>query len=104
MKRTITLSMLKSFEKYLHNDEKSKATIEKYVRDIRHFSEYATGRDIDKTLTLEYKAALEKEYAVTSANSMLAALNSFLGFVGWDDCCVKQFKVQKKAYCPEEKE
>ena len=51
MKRTITLSMLKSFEKYLHNDEKSKATIEKYVRDIRHFSEYATGRDIDKTLT-----------------------------------------------------
>ena len=35
---------------------------------------------------------------------MLAALNSFLGFVGWDDCCVKQFKVQKKAYCPEEKE
>ena len=104
MKRTITLSMLKSFEKYLHNDEKSKATIEKYVRDIRHFSEYATGRDIDKTLTLEYKAALEKEYAVASANSMLAALNSFLGFVGWDDCCVKQFKVQKKAYCPEEKE
>lgn len=104
MKRTITLSMLKSFEKYLHNDEKSKATIEKYMRDIRHFSEYATGRDIDKTLTLEYKAALEKEYAVTSANSMLAALNSFLGFVGWDDCCVKQFKVQKKAYCPEKKE
>ena len=104
MKRTITHSMLKSFEKYLHNDEKSKATIEKYVRDIRHFSEYATGRDIDKTLTLEYKAALEKEYAVTSANSMLAALNSFLGFVGWDDCCVKQFKVQKKAYCPEKKE
>ncbi len=104
MKRTITHSMLKSFEKHLHNDEKSKATIEKYMRDIRHFSEYATGRDIDKTLTLEYKAALEKEYAVTSANSMLAALNSFLGFVGWDDCCVKQFKVQKKAYCPEKKE
>lgn len=35
---------------------------------------------------------------------MLAALNTFLRFAGWPDCTVKQFKIQKKAFCSEEKE
>lgn len=35
---------------------------------------------------------------------MLAAINSFFRFMGWYDCCVKQFKIQRKVYCPEEKE
>lgn len=104
MERTITLSMLEAFEQYLIHDEKSKSTIEKYMRDVRHFVEYASECCVDKTMTLAYKSALEKEYAVTSANSMLASLNSFLRLAGWSDLCVKQFKVQKKTYCPEEKE
>lgn len=104
MEKTITLSMLEAFEQYLIQDEKSKSTIEKYMRDIKHFWEYASERYVDKILTVAYKSELEKGYAVTSANSMLASLNSFLRFVGWSDLCVKQFKVQKKTYCPEEKE
>ena len=35
---------------------------------------------------------------------MIVALNSFLKFMGWEDCGVKQFKIQKKTYCTEEKE
>lgn len=35
---------------------------------------------------------------------MIAAVNAFLRFMGWMDCCIKQFKVQKKAFCSEEKE
>ena len=35
---------------------------------------------------------------------MIAALNSFLRYLGWYDCCIKQFKVQKQTYCTEEKE
>lgn len=37
-------------------------------------------------------------------NSMIASLNSFLRFIGLESCCVKQLKVQRKIYCPEEKE
>ncbi len=103
-KRRITPALLISFQQQLIEDEKSAATVEKYMRDIRRFAEFAVDQPIDKSLTLGYKAALEKEYAVASANSMLAALNAFLQFVGWNDLCVKQFKVQKKVYCPEEKE
>ena len=103
-KRCITTAKLKRFQQFLMDDEKSKATIEKYMRDMKHFLEFAGEQNVDKALSLAYKAELEKDYAVTSANSMLASLNSFFRFSGWHDCCVKQFKVQKKAFCSEEKE
>jgi len=53
---------------------------------------------------MDYKSELIKSYAIRSANSMLASLNSFLRFAGWCSFCVKQFKVQKDPYCPQEKE
>ena len=104
MERKITRELLKDFEKNMLEDEKSQATVEKYLRDLHCFVNYANERAIDKTLVLEYKAALAHNYALTSTNSMLAALNAFLRFVGWLDCTVKQFKIQKKAFCSEEKE
>ncbi len=103
-KRIITNQVLSSFEKFLIENEKAQATREKYMRDLRCFAEYVAERPLDKPLILEYKASLERSYAIRSANSMLAALNSILRFMGWHDLCVKQFKVQKEAYCSEEKE
>lgn len=102
--RKINVTSLKEFEKYLYDSEKSRATVEKYMRDIRHFVEYASDCVINKEVVLSYKASLEEKYALTSANSMLAALNSFLRFAEWNELCVKQFRVQKKVYSPEEKE
>lgn len=104
MKRTITLKQLRVFEQYLLNDEKSAATISKYMHDVRCFAEYAGEQPVTKEVTLSYKKWLEGKYAITSANSMLAAMNVFLQFAGWQDCCVKQFRIQRKVYCPEEKE
>ncbi len=103
-KRIITNQVLCSFEKYLIENEKAQATREKYMRDLRCFAEYVAQRPLDKSLILEYKASLERSYAIRSTNSMLAALNSLLRFMGWHDLCVKQFKVQKEAYCSKEKE
>ena len=103
-KRTITNQIINSFEKHLLENEKAGATIQKYMRDIRCFMDYAKDQSLDKTLLLNYKAMLEQNYAVRSANSMLAALNAFFRFQGWHDLCVKQFKVQKEAYCSEERE
>lgn len=103
-KRLITNQTIKMFKKYLIENEKAEATIQKYMRDIRCFAEYMTDRTLDKAEVLKYKAKLEKDYAIRSANSMLAALNAYLRFMGWYDLCVKQFKIQKDAYCSEEKE
>ena len=104
MERIITNSMIGDFECYLRSDEKSDNTIEKYIRDVRAFSAFTEAREISKSVVMEFKASLVESYEVTSANSMIAAVNAFLRFMGWVDCCIKQLKVQKKAFCSEEKE
>ena len=104
MNRFIRNEQLKSYREYLAENEKSKNTVEKYLRDLRAFIRFASGGSVDKLLVLRYKEHLSKTYAVSSANSMLAALNAFFRFAGWEDCRVKQFKLQRPAYCPAEKE
>lgn len=103
-KRTITGDKLKRYEMYLWNDEKSKATVEKYLRDIHRFVEFSKGIAVTKSVVLDYKSHLKENYATASANSMIASINSFFKYLEWNDCCVKQFKVQKKAFAPEETE
>lgn len=92
------------FEKHLREEEKSKVTIEKYLRDVKRWMEFLADRKLDKELMLEYKELLGTRYAASSANSMIAAVNSFLRFKGLENLCVKQFRIQQKIYCPEEKE
>ncbi len=104
MERIITKSMIGDFANYLRSDEKSENTIEKYLRDVRAFSIFSETKEVSKAVVMEFKASLTENYEITSANSMIAAVNAFLRFVGWVDCCIKQFKVQKKAFCSEEKE
>jgi site-specific recombinase XerD len=88
----------------LINEERSRATVEKYVRDVKRFSEFVRGTEIDKRGVLDYKSKLGETYAVTSANSMIAAMNCFFRFCGWHDLCVKQFRIQREAYCSEDRE
>ena len=102
--RIISARLIDDFKQNLYEEERSAATVEKYLRDIRKFAEYAKGAPIDKKMTLSYKEELSSEYAASSANSMIAALNALLRFAGWGDCCVKQLKIQHKAYCSEDEE
>jgi len=104
MKRTIKQTMVNRFIIQMKEEEKSNATIEKYVRDLRGFTEYVGNRSVDKLLVLQYKAKLGEEYKHSSANSMISSINSFFKFVGWLDCCVKQYKIQRRTFCSKETE
>ncbi|MBE5818257.1 MAG: hypothetical protein E7312_04285 [Clostridiales bacterium] len=103
-KRNLTTQIIKEYELYLKDEERSCATIKKYMRDIRAFVRFLGEDEITKQKVLQYKSALSNNYAVSSANSMLAALNSFFRFCGWGDLRVKQFKMQREAYCSKDKE
>lgn len=103
-KKIIDIFKMKKFEVHLREEEKSEATIEKYMRDVSCFVSFIGVKDVCKQGVMEYKQMLGNTYAVASANSMIAALNCFLRFCGWHELCVKQFKIQRQAYCPEEKE
>lgn len=104
MKRILEPKKMQEFEFHLRNEERSAATIEKYMRDVRFFAAFVGETEICKQTILDYKSKLGETYAVASANSMIAAMNCFLRFCGWHDLCVKQFKMQRTVYCPEEKE
>lgn len=100
----ITAEMEILFGEYLEQDEKSKNTIEKYRRDLRKFVEYIDGEEVTKELVIGFKEYLVEHYAVNSVNSIIASLNRFMQFAGWQEFRVKQLKKQRQVYCPEEKE
>ena len=104
-KRMLNDRQICEFLAYLFREEKSAATQEKYLRDVRAFCRYASGQTVTKELVVEYKKhCLERGYAVSSINSMLASVNSLLRFLGWIDCKVKNIRTQRQTYCAEEKE
>ncbi len=101
---TIDNPIIGQFKDSLQVEEKSKATIEKYMRDIRAFAAFLDGQPVTKDAAIRYKQHLSAHYAIASANSMLAAVNSFLRFAGCSDCVVRTFKVQKAVFRSKELE
>lgn len=96
---------IEKFKSYLVQNEKSRATIEKYIRDVRAFAKFVGGNAVTKETVIAYKDKLISDnYAVRSINSMLASINSLLSFLGWTECRVKTIRLQRQIYCPEEKE
>lgn len=97
-------TMTEFFEQKLREDEKSEATVKKYVRDVQRFAEYVGENPITKERVICYKQYLSEHYTVSSVNSMLAAVNSFLQITGYPDCRVKAFRMQREAFRKKEKE
>ena len=102
--RTITAKTIAEFEEHLILEERSKTTVEKYIRDVKAFAVYTQGGAVTKETVIAYKKCLQETYAVRSVNSMLASINSLFSFLGWHDLRVKSLKLQQQVFCPEEKE
>ena len=75
--KIITNELINNFKIYLYEEERSGNTIEKYMRDIRFFREWLQGRNIDKSVVIEYKKELCERFAVKSVNSMLSERSRF---------------------------
>ena len=102
--KTITNEIVKRFEQYLYEEERSDNTIEKYMRDIRFFREWLGGKEIDKSVVLAYKKELCEKYAPKSVNSILSSLNALFMFMSWYDLKVKTLKIQRRIFADKEKE
>ena len=100
----ISTNSLMSFERSLTKEEKSRATVEKYLRDVRSFFRFSNTGSISKEQMIAYKEYLTDRYAPASVNSMLISLHSFLRYIGQQDCCVKLLKIQRQIFAKEEKE
>lgn len=94
----ITKKALDRYAKNLKELERSERTVEKYTRDVRKFAEYVGNENLSKAVTVRFKEALRREMSPVSANSVLAAVNSFLKFLGLPAFCVKAFKIQRRLF------
>lgn len=98
-------SMLKDFKAYLISEEKSQNTTEKYLRDVLGFFNFlASDKEVNKLIVTKYKELLPQRYAITSANSVIAAINNFLGWLGFSNLKIKPFKVQREIFANPQRE
>ena len=102
--RILEQAAIARFREHLILEEKSPATVEKYLRDIRAFAVYMRGEVVRKAAVIDYKKLLQKKYAVRSVNSTLASINGLFSFLGWHELRVKTVKLQRQVFSPEEKE
>ena len=102
--KTITKEIVKRFERYLYEEEKSDNTIEKYMRDIRFFREWLGDKNVDKLAVLAYKKELCEKYAPKSVNSILSSINALFVYMNWYDLKVKTLKIQRRIFSDKEKE
>ncbi len=103
--RMITREALGKFTLMLRERERSPGTIEKYLRDIRAFAAWLGGAEVTRERAAAWRdSLLERGYAPVTVNSMVAAVNQFFAFLGWEDCKVKALKIQRKLFRDDRKE
>ncbi len=101
----IDAGKIDEYEIFLRNEERSRATIQKYIHDIRHFYRFMQGECcITKEQVMAYKASLGEHYKVSSANSMIAAINGFFAWAGAGGLKVKSYKTQKRIFSDKSRE
>ena len=98
-------TVLTQYEKELTRQEKSRATVQKYIRCARRFTQWLNGAALSKEKVIEYKQhLLEKKLCARTVNGYTAALDSLFDFLGRSELKVKALKLQRQVYCREEKE
>lgn len=98
-KRTLTARHIQAFSDYLFQEERAKATVEKYLRDVNAFITWQSQSAVSKETVLEWRETLlETGLSPTTVNAKLSALNSLFHFLGWEDCRVKFLKVQHRTF------
>ena len=102
--KKITKELIKNFRRYLIEEEKAAATVEKYIRDINVFADWLGEKELDKETVLIYKEKLIKNYAPASINSVLSSLNSFFTFNEWYNLRVKNLKIQRQTFANKDNE
>ena len=103
--QSITAAALAAFSQHLRAGERSPGTIEKYLRDIRAFAAWLEGAEVTRERAAAWRdGLLERGYAPVTVNSMVAAVNQFFAFLGWEDCKIKALKLQRKLFRDDRKE
>lgn len=97
--RQLTQDHLAAYARHLHAEERSPGTIEKYLRDAAAFLHWLAGQPVTRERARDWRDdLLDRSYAPVTVNSMVAAVNQFFAFLGWEDCKIQSLKIQRKLF------
>ena len=103
--RVISSRLLEDFWARLRAEERAQSTIEKYQRDILSFCRYLEGQAVSKERAVGWKERLLRAgLSPATINAKLSAVNGLFRFLGWEDCRLRFFRVQRRLFRQPEKE
>lgn len=94
----IDQNRLIAFEEYLKSEEKSPATIQKYIHDVEGFLGRMDGAELTRDNVLEYKRYLACSRKPLGVNAVISSLNRYFMFLGRFDLKMKKIKVQRESF------
>lgn len=106
MKREIKITdrLINDFVIYLREQEKSVSTISAYKRALQLLRMHMCDNPISKERLLRYKADISRQYAPSSCNVIIAAINCFLRYIVRTDLFIRPMKIQRSIFEPADKE
>ena len=95
----LTAERIAAYGRYLKQEERASATLEKYLRDVRAFALWLDGEAVTKEAVTGWKERLLVERrAPSTVNAALSALNGLFRFLGWEGCRARFVKVQRRLF------
>lgn len=95
----LTAERIAAYGRYLKQEERTPATLEKYLRDVRAFALWLDGEAVTKEAVTDWKERLLVERrAPSTVNAALSALNGLFRFLGWEGCRARFVKVQRRLF------
>lgn len=93
------------YEAYLWEQERSRATIEKYTKILQQlYAWLPDDKILDKQRLIDYKQKLQKDHAPGGVNVKIAAINGFCRFMGWPEYIIKPLRIQRRIFAAAEQE
>ncbi len=102
--RIMTYQKIEEYGQWLERCERSRETIKKYRQYLKQFKEFSGDEPVTKEMVLQWKADLRERITPVTINCVIAALNGFFKYYGWDGCESKFLKISKSSFYPERKE
>lgn len=99
-RRMISKQQIEEYCLWLYQNEKSCGTVKKYFYNLSVFREFLGKRNLEKGEVMAWREYLRRRFAPVTVNGALAAVNGFLRYAGWNDCCVRFLKIRRRAFCP----
>ena len=95
----LTAERIAAYGRYLKQEERALATLEKYLRDVRAFALWMDGEAVTREAVTGWKERLLTERrAPSTVNAALSALNGLFRFLGWEGCRARFVKVQRRLF------